>query len=309
MRKYLSASLPCFCLAAFFAFLSAAPGAASDECSEPSEYHASKLNSISGFSQAKLNQQNNLIITLDHNADSYVDRIYRIHLINKKQRRHAISRWSTGEIELQVLSWSIGDRKFHNFLPIQSQNGFSIASNRFNCVNEFIASQEIPLSPLYRRSAISVHYPGILQAMSHRSALKSFEKNGIFSDKGVSAESSKEPLESRTTSGPLFCAAGGEGASGCSISFGGIGGLTTGSCSVSGCEAPSFACCGPGWGSNCVCRQTEDSGTGGNFGDPGDGSGGTDGTGGGTGAEDECDQEDPPTSCDTSEEDSDEIDP
>lgn len=283
--------------------------AASVDCSDPAEYRASSVQMVSGFSRAKLNREGNLVITLDHDADERVDRIYRMDLVNTDQRRQALSRWAGREIELRVQTWIIEHRKVHEFFPIRSKNGFVVASRDYECLEAFIEGQPMPPSPIYLRTAISTHTPGALVTMSHDEAIDAFAEKGLFEPDSDSVKSEKGHPPPTTHSGPLYCASGGEGATGCSINYGGIGGLTAGSCSVSGCQAPSFACCGPGWGSHCVCRYPDESGPGGGIGDPGDDSGGSGDTGGGgaSGDESECDEPDPPAPCDDSDRDTDEI--
>lgn len=56
----------------------------------------------------------------------------------------------------------------------------------------------------------------------------------------------------------FYCTAGGPGSTACSISFGGIGPIETGSCSIE-CAPPFYACCGLGI-RNCVCRLQSNGG-------------------------------------------------
>jgi hypothetical protein len=282
------------------------------DCEDPAQVRATSANSIAGFSQASLDQQGNLVVTLDQNANGRVDRIYRFGLLQSRQRRQALERWSGREIELTVRTWEVGDRKVHQFLPALAARSFVVASENHRCLEEFLRSQAISEETVYLRTAISVHRPGALESSSHEATLDEFRERALFlADKhstgvGKIAEQASPDFE------PLWCMAGGEGATGCSIDFGGIGAFSAGGCSVSGCEAPSYACCGASFGSYCVCREPADDGAGSDSGgDLGGGSdGGTAGPDIGSGDDSsECQENDPPSHCEDAEGEKEEIDP
>jgi hypothetical protein len=58
--------------------------------------------------------------------------------------------------------------------------------------------------------------------------------------------------EENTLSSPFLCVSGGPHATSCSVSFGSIGPVGLGTCSIT-CPPPTYACCGLGFGSNCGC--------------------------------------------------------
>lgn len=278
-----------------------------DDCSDPQLYRASNVQSISGFSRATLNQHGNLVVTIDIDADERVDRIFRIGLISPEDRQRAIAMWSGHEVELVVRVWTVSGQPIHRFDLTQFDNAFVVASKEHECLERFTESQKIAQEPVFLRTAISSHSLGELQSRSHREILSAFGKRSLFIKDNQVGAASKNPKQGEVRSGPFSCMAGGQGADSCSIEFGGFGAVTGGGCSVSGCEEPSFACCGMGLGSYCVCRSPDDGDSGGGLG--GDPSGGSDGPGdsggsdAGGGAEDECDQDDPPPSCDDDSED------
>lgn len=256
--------------------LMAASQAATASCAEPEKYRASDYESFYGFSQAGLNKQGNLVITIDRDADGLVDKTYRIHLPDADQRNQALARWSDGEIELEVQIWTLDNNKVHRFSPRRSEDAFTVVFNRQKCLRRFFQSQSIPSKSVYHRTAISTHVPGTLEKERHQTILDAYDELGIFSRGASTDDSSKDPL---------ICMAGGEGASSCSISFGGFGPVQTGSCSVGGCQAPQYACCGPGGGTYCSCvdptegdDDSSDSSDG--DGDAGDGGDGDDADGG-----------------------------
>jgi hypothetical protein len=285
---------------------------ASEDCADPAQVRATSANSIAGFSRASLDQQGNLLVTLDQNANGRVDRIYRVGLLQPAQRRQALERWSGGEIELTVRRWEVGDRKVHQFLPALAATSFVVASENHRCLDEFLRSQAISEETVYLRTAISVHRPGALESKSHKATLDEFRERALFLAGKQSVGVGKNSDQPSPDFEPLWCMAGGEGATGCSIDFGGIGAFSAGGCSVSGCEAPSYACCGASFGSYCVCREPADDGAGSDLGgDLGGGSdGGTAGPDIGSGGDSsECQANDPPSHCEDAGDENEEIDP
>lgn len=116
-----------------------------------------------------------------------------------------------------------------------------IATAAEACLQTFVGHERMRDARYIELAALAVHDFGSDEQIRVDEIAARFEERPlIMTDAGEDGR------------GPLWCRAGETGAWACGWSAGDFGAVTGGSCLVE-CPPPSFACCGPGFGSNCAC--------------------------------------------------------
>lgn len=265
---------------------------------------------LQGTGAITINDKGTVLIAIDSTGNSQADVLYRIAPRQTQRVEKLLERKGSGARILLINERRADD---YRELEVAGLSGnptalLFVLDNR-DC-GSAVVDQEVIASTLripakaIGSSSFQSSNQSILELLSSR-----------MDDSVVNRQSEIVP-DSVQPNSVLWCSSGGEGAEACSFSFGGIGPISTGECSVT-CDYPDYyACCGPGLGKYCQCISPDtttpsgpdDGDGGGTGGDSGDGDGGSGsgdgGSGGGSGGSDDGEDGDDEEEDDSGDEES-----
>lgn len=277
-------------------------GNGGSECEDPNAPQITEAETLQGRGAIQLDEQGTLLVALDTDRNPGADVLFRIAPYQEVTALQAavdinagsrplllIERKGVGYHELEV-SGLKGDVEAMLFVLDQRE-----------CLSRDKASETVASTV-----SVPVRAIGKKRFGNSEQSPSQLLSDHEFAPLILRESDFRSGSEMQQQSEPLWCMAGGEGASACSLSFGSLGPIGSGECSVSCNDSPaSYACCGPGFGNYCVCIESDttpgggpgegDSGDGGDSGggggDGGAGGGGSNGGDSGAGGDDEDEDE------------------
>lgn len=220
------------------------------DCNNYRYINPSSFSTQLGFTQAAVSPFDDLILSIDIDADGLVDELLRVHFEQPDIATNLASKWDNKEIEIEIRKWIINKKSVFQITPANGEfESFVLMHSTIDCASKVNSRLQFQNFDLFSTSSIAEHSFPVLEKSPHKLTLQDFFNHPLeIIDSGMcSSDDSKDPL---------WCMSGGPGAQSCSWSAGGLGPLQGGSCSVT-CMIGYYACCGPAFGSRyCSCVYT-----------------------------------------------------
>jgi len=208
-----------------------------------------------GTTQWQINEFGDLIVGVDTDFSDGPDIAYRFRTASPGELRRITQNWPAGESPASSIRATSVRTDYVEIEFSDIRQKFIFFTNPVGCKNLDYPPFAIELSAL----GFNVFSDSLEQTQE--------EFETLASQSLVRQEPEGRKNSDASTQGTVMvCIAGGEGASGCSYSMGGISPFSSGSCSIDCLDPNEYACCGPGFLKNCDCIPYDDGNDGGSGG-------------------------------------------